>query len=134
MSGNQQTQTGLTNEHFEFEAEIEDPQTGLTTTFPMEIDTGNPVALAMPIYCEEFFTEYVTTVHLGGAGSANSPAYAATIKRLGDMTLDYEALAIMTLDNSSDYGLIGIELLKFFEAEIFDSPSSKKLRLEDTYL
>lgn len=134
MSNNQRIETGLTNHRFEFEAEIEDPQTGLTTTFPMEIDTGNPVALAMPTYYESFFTEHVTTVNLGGAGSANSPAYEAIIKRLGDMDLDYDTLAIMTLDNSTNYGLIGIELLKLFEAEIFSNPDNKKLSLEDTYM
>lgn len=134
MSSNQRIETGLTNNHFEFDAEIEDPQTGLITTFPMEIDTGNPVALAMPMFCDEFFTNHVTTISLGGAGSANSPAYEATIKSLGDMDVDYETLAIMTLDNSSNYGLIGIELLNRLDAQIFDDPDDKKLSLEDTYL
>lgn len=133
MSGNQSIETSLTSDHFEFDAEIEDPSTGLTSTFRMEVDTGNPIALALPRYCANFFKNQITTVSLQGAGSANSPAYAAKIIKIGNMQIDYDTMAVMTLTDSQ-YGLLGIELLKHMKAEIYDNPQNKKLRLENTHL
>lgn len=134
MSSDQETVTGLTNNHFEFESEITDPKTGQTRLFPMEIDTGSPFALILPKNCEVFFSEYVTDFDLSGAGSKNSPAYSAIIETVGDIDVDYDTLAIMSLSSKRRYGLIGIELLKKLEAEISDKPENKKLRLKNTYI
>ena len=133
MSDNQSATTGLRSKRFEFDVLMEDPPTGLEFTFPLEVDTGNPIALALPRYCEQFFTQQVTTVDLGGAGSTNSPAYEAKIKDIDGIGIDYDTMAVMTLEDSN-YGLLGVELLKYMKTEVFDDPSNKKLRLEATHL
>lgn len=134
MSSNQSTITELESKRFEFPVEIKDPKTGLTSKFQMEIDTGNPIALALPRSWSNFFTRRVATVDLSGAGSAQSPAYDAKITRIGDMKIDYDTMAVMTLTDSTQYGLLGIDLLKKMKAEIYDDPQDKKLRLEDAYI
>ena len=133
MSGNQSAQTSLSSDRFEFEVEIEDPATGLTTNFTMEVDTGNPIALALPRHCEHFFTDKMGTVNMSGAGSMQSPAYNARVTAIDSIQMDYETMAVMTLTDS-DYGLLGIELLKHMKTEIYDDPDSKKLRLEATHI
>ena len=47
--------------------------------------------------------------------------------------MDYNTMAVMTLTDS-DYGLLGIELLKYLKTDIYDDPKSKKLRLEATHI
>lgn len=134
MSGNPSTQTTLTNaNHFEFDAELEDPGTGLTFTVSLEVDTGCPVALALPKLYHQFFTEYQGDINLGGAGSKNSPTFNANIRDVGGVQVDFDTMAVMTLDNQSSYGLLGINFLKFAKTEIFDSPGQKTLKLTDTH-
>jgi len=135
MSGNQSTETTLTqSDHFEFSVKIEDPDTGLEFNFPMEVDTGCPYALALPDSCENFFSRKQGTLDLGGAGSAQSPVYSADINQVGNIQLDYNTFAVITLEKSYSYGLLGIELLKHLQTKISGEPNSKKLRLEKTHL
>jgi hypothetical protein len=100
----------------------------------MEIDTGCHLAVALPRNCEVFFTDHRTTFDLAGAGSKNSPAYNALIEKVGDIDVNYNTLAVMTLSNESKYGLIGIELLKSLGTEIFGEPDDKKMRLKGTHI
>ena len=135
MSGNKSSETTLTqSDHFEFSVKIEDPNTGLEFSFPMEVDTGCPYALALPESCERFFSKRQGTLDLGGAGSAQSPVYSADINEVGDIILTYNTFAVITLEKSYSYGLMGIELLKHLKTEISGKPDSKKLRLEKTHL
>lgn len=134
MSGNPSDETRLTNKHFEFDVEVEDPKTGFVSTFPMEIDTGNPIALAMPRSWSHFFTRQLGTVDLGGAGSAQSPAFDAKIKKIGNIDVNFPTMAVMTLTDSQTYGLIGMEFLKYMRTEIYDKPSDKRLKIENTHL
>jgi len=71
---------------------------------------------------------------MSGAGSAQSPAYAAKITSIGDIQIEYDTMAVMTLTDTSQYGLLGIELLKYLKTEIYDDPDNKKLRLEKSHL
>lgn len=133
MSGNQSAETTLSKKRFEFEVEIEDPPTGVATTITMEVDTGSPIAVALPQSYAAYFSDQLTTVDLGGAGTRSSPAYDATVTRVGSIDLEYQTMAVMTLTNSN-YGLLGIELLKYMDTEIYDKPNRKTLRIEDEYL
>ena len=135
MSDNQSTETTLTqSDYFEFSVKIEDPTSGLEFNFPMEIDTGCPFALALPESCEDFFTAREGMIDLGGAGSTQSPVYRADINQVGEIQLSYNTIAVITLEKSYSYGLIGIELLKHLKTKIFGTPRSKKLRLEKTQI
>lgn len=133
MSSNQSTQTGLSSDHFSFNVQIEDPPTGLVVDLEMEVDTGNPIALALPRSFEHFFSNQRTVIDMQGAGSKRSPAYSARIIGVGGIEMDYNTMAVMTLTDS-DYGLLGIELLKYLKTDIYDDPKSKKLRLEATHI
>ena len=126
-------ETSLSSKRFEFEVEITDPQTGFSFLFTMEVDTGNPIALALPRSCEHFLTNQLSTIDLRGAGTSNSPAYEANITAIEGMEISYETMAVMTLSHD-EYGLIGVELLKYLETKIHGEPDSKKLRLTNTHL
>ena len=135
MSGNQSTQTGLNQrKHFEFQVEIEDPDTGLITPFPMEVDTGSPAAIVLPRFCSQFFNEYQGPIKMAGAASGTCPTYNANILSVDSLSMDFETMAIMGLDNSYDYGLLGIDFLKRVYTEIEGPPNGKTMNLEDTHL
>lgn len=133
MSSTPSVTASLNSSHFEFPVRLEDPQTGLEFDFTCEIDTGCPFALCLPRHGQQWFTEYITSYDVQGAGTTNSPAYRASIKSIGGMDVGYETMAIMTLEDS-DYGLIGIELLNYLRTEIHNDPNDKKLTLEKTHL
>lgn len=134
MSSNPTISTHLTqNNHFEFSAELEDPKTGLKFSFPLEVDTGCPVELILPKYFDGRFTDFQGYLNMGGAGSGKSATYSVDIKQFGGMSLDFETMAVMTLDNNYRYGLVGMDFLKFFKTEINDQPSQKQLKLEHSH-
>lgn len=136
MSGNPSTQTLLNSrkDHFEFDVEIEDPGTGLVSTFTMEVDTGSPFAILLPNYCSQFFNNYQGDVNVGGAGSGQSPLFEANLKSVGQLNMNFQTYAVMGLDKSYDYGLLGINFLKYVKTEIYGPESNKEIMLEDTHL
>lgn len=132
-SENETLQLG-SRKDFRAQARLEDPETGLVYQYPLEIDTGNPDAISLPRTHAYKFNEYVGDVARSGAGTGQSECYSVKIQRLGTMELDFETIAVMTLSNRSDYGLIGIDLLKMMSVEIYDEPEEKKMTLSADYL
>jgi hypothetical protein len=122
---------------FRAEALLKDPNTGFNYSIQLEVDTGNPDAISLPHTHSIFFTEKLYQTHRAGAGTGLSDCYKITLESFGNLSIDHTTVAVMTLkpqSNSDDYGLIGIDLLKYMEGELFGGPQNPKLSLEPTHL
>ena len=134
MSNKTLTLTETSKKDFRTEVRMEDPTTGLDFEFTFEVDTGSPDALALPDYCCASFNNRIGREPRGGAGTGLSDIYSVKITEIGGESVSHYTSAIMSLDNSYNYGLIGIDLLRYMFTEIQGSPNNKKMEMKFKHL
>lgn len=135
MSPNRTTLSESNHKDFRGEVRLRDPATSREFSFPCEIDTGNPVAVALPENLGHNFTNQLTTTVLGGAGTGTlSSCWEAEVVSLETLQIDHPTMVVTGLPSGKNYGLIGLDLLRYLDVSIYDQPKDKKMALLDAHI